>query len=86
MDPKEDLLFPEFAARCEEARRALTRQMAERGLHARDGWRIYESIRDVIGRTELVMRPIHSHLESPPDLECVCSIDVPGSAVSSDCG
>ena len=59
--------------------------MAERGLREEDGWRIHEFTRQADGRTELVMRPIHRHLEAPPDMECVCAIDEPGTNISSEC-
>lgn len=85
MNVKEEVLFPEFAARCDEARASLRHHMTERGLHERDGWRIYEFTRDLNGRTELVLRPVHPSLSAPDDLECVCTIDEPGSQVSSDC-
>jgi len=85
MDAKDAVLFPEFAERCEEPRIALWKHMEERGLYDRDGWRIYEFTRKADGRTELVMRPIHPNLSPPLGLECVCTIDEPGSKVSSDC-
>ena len=75
----------EFSARCEEARAALRKHMAERELREQDGWRIFEFIREVDGRTELVMRPVHSRLPDPPDLECACIIDEGGSSTSAEC-
>jgi hypothetical protein len=59
--------------------------MDDRGLYGDGGWSIYEFTRDVGGCTELVMRPMHPRLSAPSDLECVCTIDEPGSNVSSDC-
>ena len=59
--------------------------MADRALRIEDGWRIHEFTRQMDGRMELVMRPVHSRLSAPPDLECWCAIDEPSSAVSSDC-
>ena len=85
MNARDRNVHAEFAARCEEARQALKKHMEERGLFARDGWRVHEFIRQAIGRTELVMRPIHSTLDAPDDLECVCAIDEPGENISSDC-
>ena len=78
------VLFPEFAERCDDARAFLRKHMTERGLHERDGWYIYEFTREVGGRTELAMRPIHPHL-TPPDIECVCKIERPGAPVASTC-
>ena len=74
-----------FSAECNAAREHLRREMASRGLHERDGWRISESTRHVSGRTELVMRPVHRTLAAPAELECVVSIDEPGSSIESNC-
>ena len=74
-----------FAAKCEQARSELRKHMVERGLHEKDGWAIHESMRQANGGTVLVMRPFHMKLEAPPDLECSCSIDEPGTDISSDC-
>lgn len=86
MTLREERLSAEFGARCEEARAALRRHMAERDLRERDGWRIHEFTRHAPGRIELVMRPVHRELTAPPDLECVCSIDEPGGNTSAECG
>lgn len=64
-----------FAERCEEARAYLRREMDERGLLEKNGWRIIETIRATGTRTELVMRPVHLHLTSPDGLECIVEID-----------
>ncbi|HSS27483.1 MAG TPA: hypothetical protein VLJ84_07435 [Usitatibacter sp.] len=74
-----------FAARCEEARTNLRAHMRSRGLHFEDGWRIHEGMRNVEGRTVIVMTPIHLKQPAPEDLECTCSIDEPGSNISSEC-
>ena len=74
-----------FAARCEEARSMLRDHMTTRGLHFKDGWRIHEAMRHANGKTMIVMTPIHLHLPAPGDLECSCSIDGPGSDISSSC-
>jgi hypothetical protein len=78
-------LAAELFARCEAARRQLTEDMAAAGLYAKDGWRISESMRYDQGRTELLFRPIHRVLPSPPGMECVVSIDQPGLAIESAC-
>jgi hypothetical protein len=75
----------EFAAEYEKVRAQLLQRMEERGLHARDGWRIHESIRQVNDGTEIVLRPVHLWLPAPDDLECTCWINEPGTAVSADC-
>ncbi|HUQ27144.1 MAG TPA: hypothetical protein VM051_01040 [Usitatibacter sp.] len=85
MNARDERLSSEFASQCQEARATLERHMAERGLRERDGWRIYEFTRQVDGRTELVMRPIHSHLNAPSELECACIIDEPGANITSEC-
>jgi len=85
MNERDTFLFPYFSERCGEARAALWKHMDERGLYQRDGWSIYEFTREMSGGTELVMRPIHPRLSAPLGLECVCTIDEPGSKVSADC-
>jgi|RhiMetdeSRZDD1v2_1073273.scaffolds.fasta_scaffold130314_3 hypothetical protein len=84
MDARDQRLFSEFAGKCDEARTTLRKHMTDRGLHERDGWTIHEFTRQIEGRTEIVMRPIHRHLDAP-DLECTCEIDEPGSHISAEC-
>ena len=79
------LVSARFASACGEARDHLRRQMEERGLHARDGWKIVETVRQVAGGSELVMRPLHMHLPSPGDLECVVTIDMASTSIDVDC-
>ena len=74
-----------FAKACAEARETLLRQMEEAGLHARDGWKTLETMRQVAGGSELVMRPLHLHKPSPPDLECVVKIDLDTASIDSTC-
>ena len=78
-------LSTQFSVRSKEARASLRTHMEERGLYERDGWKIWEQVRHRDGRTELVLRPIHLHLAAPVDLECVVTIDEPGSSISTDC-
>jgi hypothetical protein len=85
MKSQDDRLFSEFASRCEEARANLRQHMSDRGLREKDGWSIHEFTRQLEGRTAIVMRPIHRHLDAPPGLECMCEIDEPGSRTSADC-
>jgi len=86
MDPgKDQSVAHAFASKCDQARADLTRHMQERGLLAKDGWRIDESLRQADGGTVIVMRPIHMRLPAPPDLECSCSVDEPGLRVSAQC-
>ena len=89
MDPKHDSrdedLSVAFAAKCDEARKALRKRMSEHGFSETAGWRVYEFTRQVEGRTELVMRPMHRELTAPAELECACIIDEPGSRTWSEC-
>lgn len=86
MDERRDAsLAAEFASRYAETRSLLLSKMEERGLLARDGWRIHESTRTRDGRTELVLRPMHAAHPIPEDLECVVSIDEPGTSIESHC-
>jgi hypothetical protein len=78
-------LFPELSAKCEKAREALLERMTRRGLLYENGWRIYEFTRQVGGRTELVLRPVHAGLTSPEELECICRIEEPGSTAVAEC-
>ena len=86
MDPRNDSsAATAFAAKCEQARSDLRKRMEERGLHEKDGWLVHETMRQANGGTVLVMRPMHFKLTAPPDLECNCSIDEPGTDISSEC-
>ena len=75
-----------FAKACADARAYLLREMEQAGLHASEGWKIVETVRQVVGGSELVMRPLHLHKPSPPDLECVVKIDLDSAAIDSTCG
>ena len=85
MDKTDKLISRAFGERCDEARAKLRLHMSELGLHQEDGWSIHESTRQVGGRTEIVMRPLHRRLPAPTDLECLCAVDEPGKNVSSEC-
>jgi len=85
MDTADDLISRAFGERCDDARAKLRMHMSELGLHPEDGWLIHESTRNVGGRTEIVMRPLHRRLSPPTGLECLCAIDEPGEEVSSEC-
>jgi len=60
--------------------------MERAGLRAHEGWKIAETVRQVDGGSELVMRPLHLHKPSPPDLECVVKIDLDTASIDSTCG
>jgi hypothetical protein len=73
-----------FSAKCAVARAHLRREMEARGLHQSDGWKIMETVRDCVGGSEIVMRPLHLHLQAPDDLECVVRIEE-DSSIDSNC-
>jgi hypothetical protein len=73
-----------FSAKCAVARAHLRREMEARGLRQSDGWKIMETVRDCVGGSELVMRPLHMHLQAPDDLECVVRIEE-DSSIDSNC-
>lgn len=77
--------YPELSAKCGEARNALREHMGRHGLLEGDGWRIYEFTRQVGGRTELVLRPVHSRLTAPEELECTCHLEGPSQAATAEC-
>jgi len=83
MSTKRENPFLRFAAECDEARKKLREHMANHGLA--EGWRIHEFTRESAGRVELVMRPVHSHLAAPEQLECKCAIEQAGLKASHDC-
>jgi len=85
MSTRDGDLSREFGLRCDEARAALQKHMAEHGLRIEDGWWIHEFTRHVEGHTELVMRPMHRRLTAPPELECICTIDEHGADASFEC-
>ena len=75
-----------FAKACADAREYLLREMEQAGLHVSEGWKIVETVRQVAGGSELVMRPLHLHKPSPPGLECVVKIDLDTASIDSTCG
>ena len=74
-----------FAQERAAAEARLWREMEAAGLHARDGWKIAESTREVRNGTELVLRPLHMRLHAPEHLECVVWIDADDGHVSTSC-
>ena len=84
-DAHDAIVAARFAKACEQARAHLLRLMEQRGLRARDGWKIVETVRQGPGGTELVMRPLHLRIAAPPDLECVVGVDADSTAVDSSC-
>jgi len=74
-----------FSARCKAARAHLRHMMDALGMTERDGWRIGESMRQVSGGSELVLRPLHLYRNAPPDMECVVWIDAGAGSVDMAC-
>ena len=56
------------------ARIMLRREMDSRGLTEGAGWKIDEQLRNVVGGTELILRPIHLRERAPEDLVYVVAI------------
>ena len=56
------------------ARMMLRRDMEARGLTEKAGWKIDERLRNVVGGTEIVLRPIHLREHAPDDLEYVVAV------------
>jgi hypothetical protein len=80
----DEKLAEELSMRCAEARKLLASKMEERGLVPRNGWRITEATRTVIGGIEIVMRPLHLSLPSPPDLQCIVHIDTDCTSIRTE--
>jgi hypothetical protein len=64
-----------LAARRDIARTLLRSEMNARGLTEAAGWKIDESLRNVVGGTQLVLRPIHLREHAPEGLEYVVTIN-----------
>jgi hypothetical protein len=73
-----------LSERRELARAHLLHEMAARGLSEGNGWKIAESVRQVRGGTELVLRPLHLHSEPPEGLECVVKVHEADGAIDLD--
>lgn len=79
------LLAKALAEEHAKAEAHLWREMEKMGLTRADGWRIVEFTRESKGGTEIVLRPLHLYLASPPGLECVVGVmDQPGD-IHSEC-
>lgn len=72
-----------FAAHRADAERRLRTEMEALGLHARDGWKIAEVMREARNGTELVLRPLHLRLDAPAGLECTVWIHEDDGSVDS---
>jgi len=55
------------------------------GLREDDGWKVVEFVRDTRFGSELVLRPIHTWLQTPRDLECVVWVRDEDGNVQSTC-
>jgi hypothetical protein len=81
----DETLAREFGAKVAAAREQLLAHMQEQGLRLEDGWRIAEELRQLDGRTELVLWPVHRVHIAPKDLRCVVVIDEPAEQIEVDC-
>ena len=75
----------EFRNKVAAAREQLLAHMRAVGLRPEDGWRISETLRQLEGRTELVLWPVHRVHVAPESLRCVVTIDTPGVEIEMDC-
>jgi len=73
-----------FSERRDLARAHLLREMAAQGLTERNGWKVVESVRQAASGTELVLRPLHLHDDSPAGLECVVKVREADGAIDHD--
>ena len=74
-----------FAERYAAARKHLRTTMEALGLHETHGWRISETTQEIKGGSRVVMRPIHSRLAAPPDVECIVWIDEDNGKADAEC-
>lgn len=81
----DELLVREFSAKVAAAREQLLAHMRAAGLRLEDGWRIAEELRQLDGRTELTLWPVHRLHVAPEELRCVVMIDEPAEAIDMDC-
>ena len=77
MQNQDEVLSAAIRARIEQARADVSAQMAALGLRQKDGWRIHEEMRSVLGGTQWVLRPVHIHRDAP-GVEAVVTIDASG--------
>lgn len=74
-----------FAERYAAARKHLRTTMEALGLHEAEGWRISETTQETAGGSRMVLRPIHTRLSAPPDVECIVWVDEEDGSVDADC-
>jgi hypothetical protein len=77
MQSQDEVLSAAVRARIQKARADVAARMAALGLSESDGWRIHEEMRQVLGGTEWVFRPVHMHRDAP-GVEAVVTIDTSG--------
>ena len=81
----DDQLSDEVIARIREAEAFLRAEMKKLGLLQEDGWSIAQSTRDVMGATEVVLRPMHLRKPAPEGLECVVRVHEVKPKVETEC-
>jgi hypothetical protein len=77
MNSQDEVLSAAVRARIVQARAEVAARMAAQGLTEKDGWRIHEEMRSVMGGTQWIVRPVHMHRDAP-GLEAVVTIDASG--------
>jgi hypothetical protein len=77
MQNQDEVLSAAIRARIHAARAEVAARMAAQGLTEKDGWRIHEEMRAIVGGTQWVLRPVHLHRDAP-GLEAVVTIDASG--------
>ena len=77
MQSQDEVLSAAVRARIQQARADVAARMAALGLSEKDGWRIHEEMRQVLGGTEWVFRPVHMHRDAP-GVQAVVTIDTSG--------
>jgi hypothetical protein len=77
MNSQDEVLSAAVRARILQARAEVAARMAAAGLSEKDGWRIHEEMRSVMGGTQWILRPVHMHHDAP-GLEAVVTIDTSG--------
>ena len=74
-----------FATLHAAASQRIREKMNARNLHEAEGWRITESVREIPGGREVVLRPLHIARAAPAGLECVVRIDEATGRMTHEC-
>ena len=80
-----DQLALALVAERERAEKYLWAEMAKLGLRREDGWSITEITREDKGGTQIVLRPVHRHLQAPDGLECIVGVVEADGGIHAHC-